>query len=205
VTREVFWTDDEHDRLAASDGVSRYGYYIRDRIPGGFEECWDGTFETRLTERFAALAWYTATSPVMTPAYARRRPPVLSTRFELDADGDSDGLIAKVEVASPWPQALGRGYVGSRSWWPWPRDHSFSSDADYPRDPYGDEVTRGGYYALATLQLVFPVSPGLLPAVPGARHLRGEVEDTARQAVAALIGELNRVAGPVVAALEAGR
>jgi hypothetical protein len=69
-------------------------------------------------------------------------------------------------------------------------------------DPYGDEVTRGDYYALISLRLVFPVAAGLLPAAPGARHLRGEVEDTARQAVAVLAAELNRVTGPVIAALE---
>jgi hypothetical protein len=199
---DLFRVDRASDRRSASDGVSRYGHYVRDRIPGGFAECWDGTFESLLAERFAALAWYTATSPVMAPPYADWRPPVMSARFSLDPDGDTGGLIATVEITSPWPQALRRGQVGGRSWQSWPREHSFAADADYAREPYGDEVARSGYFALATLRLVFPVQAGLLPAAPLADHRRGEVEDTARQAVAVLAGELNRVAGPVVAELE---
>jgi hypothetical protein len=201
VSGEAFWIDDERDRLGASDGVSRYGHYVRDRIPGGFAECWDGTFETRLAERFAALAWRTATGPVMSPSYADWRAPVLSARVGLDSDGDSPGLIATVEIASRWPQALGRGYVGGRSWWPWPRDHSLST-GDYPRDPYGDEVARGSYYALASLRLVFSIPARLLPAAPGTQHRRGEVEQTARQAVSVLVAELNQVVSPVIGTLE---
>jgi len=202
VSSEVFRIDREHDRLAATDGVSRYGHYVRDRIPGGFAECWDGTFETRLAERFAALTWRTATGPVMSPPYADWRSPVLSARCGLDPDGDCDGLIATVEVASPWPSALGRGPMGGRSWQPWPRDYSFGRGEEYVRAPYGDEVARGGCYALASLQLVFPIAAGLLPDAPCARHRPGEVEETARQAVAVLAAELNRAVGPVISVLE---
>jgi hypothetical protein len=49
---------------------------------------------------------------------------------------------------------------------------------------------------------VFPVPVTLLPAAPGADHRRGEVEETARHALAALTDELIRVAGPVVEVLE---
>ncbi len=196
---DVFWIDREHDRQAASDGVSRYGFYVRDRIPGGFEECWNGTYETRIGERFAAKAWRTATSPVMSPPYADWRSPVFSARFEVDYDDDA-GLIGKVEIASRWPQALGRGFAGGRSWRSWPRERTWGEE--YFRDPYGGEVANGGYYALASLQLVFPVPSERLPAAPGAQHRRGEVEETARQAVAALVAELNRVAGPVIDILE---
>ena len=73
---DLFWIEHKHDGMAASDGVSRYGVYVRQRIHGGFAECWDGTFEDRLAERFAALAWHTATSPVMAPPYADWRSPV---------------------------------------------------------------------------------------------------------------------------------
>jgi hypothetical protein len=203
VNSDLFWIEHEHDRIAASDGVSRYGVYVRQRIHGGFAECWDGTFENRLAERFAALAWSTATSPVMAPPYADWRSPVLSARIGLDADSGSDGLIATVEIASRWPRGLGdeRGHVGDRAWHSWPRERSWSGE-DYSRAPYEDEVTRGGYYALTTLRLVFPVPLSLLPAAPGVAHRRGEVEETARHAVAALADELNRVAGPVVEALE---
>jgi len=201
VTGDTFWVDYEHDRLVASDGVSRYGYYVRQRILGGFGECWDGTFETRLAERFAELAWRTATGPVMSPPYADWRAPVLSARLGLDSDGDSPGLIATVDIASPWVRAFGRGHVGGRSWWPWPRQDT-PGRSDSPRNPYGDEVTSGGHYALASLRLVFPIPVQMLPAAPGPQHRRGEVEQTARQAVSILVTELNQVVGPVITTLE---
>src|SRR5690242_15748645 len=84
VNRNLFWIEHEHDRMAASDSLSRYGVYVRQRIYGGFAECWDGTFETQLAERFAALAWHTATAPVMAPPYANWRSPVLSAKLGLD-------------------------------------------------------------------------------------------------------------------------
>jgi hypothetical protein len=203
VSGEPFWINGEHDRLAASDGVSRYGVYVRQRIPAGFAECWDGTFETRPAERFAAMAWLTATTPVMAPPYADWRSPVLAAKAELDADGDSDGLIATVEIASPWPPALRdhRGRASDHSsWYSWPRERSYGEE--YFRGPYGEEVARGGYYALTTLRLVFPVPVYLLRAAPGAEHRPGEVEETARQAVAALVAEFNRAAWPVISLLE---
>lgn len=200
---DLFWIEHKHDGMAASDGVSRYGVYVRQRIHGGFAECWDGTFEDRLAERFAALAWHTATSPVMAPPYADWRSPVLSARFGIDADAGSDGLIATVEIASRWPRGLHdeRGHVGGRSWYSWRRERSLGGE-EYFRAPYEDEVARGNYYALTTLRLVFPVPVRLLPDALGAGHRPGQVEETARHAVAALTGELNRVTGPVVEALE---
>ena len=200
---DLFWIEHEHDRMAASDGVSRYSVYVRQRIHGGFAECWDGTFDDRLAERFATLAWHTATGPAMAPPYADWRSPVLSARFGLDADSGSDGLIATVEIASRWPQGLhdARGHVGGRSWYSWRRERSWGGE-EYFRAPYEDEVARGEYYALTTLRLVFPIPVSLLPAAPGSGRRDGEVEETARHAVAVLTGELNRVTGPVVEALE---
>jgi hypothetical protein len=201
----IFWVNRDDDRTSASDGVSRYGYYVRDRIPGGFEELWDGTYESGLRERFARLAWYTATSPVMAPPYADWRSPVLSAKFALDPDGEADGLIATVEIASRWPQAIGDGRVGGRPWRRWPREHSFTRGEDWVRDPYAGEVLGGAYYALTTLRLVFPVELAQFPDVPGPvpDYGRGEVEETARQYVTGLVAELNRTIGPVVEALEA--
>jgi hypothetical protein len=202
VNSDLFWIEHTHDRTAASDGLSRYGVYVRQRIIGGFAECWDGTHEDRLAERFAALAWHTATTPVMAPPYADWRSPVLSARLGLDTDSGSDGLIAIVEIAAQWPGGLrdARGRVGGRSWYSWKRERSHGEE--YLRAPYEDEVARGGYYALTTVRLVFPVPVRLLPSAPAASHCRGEVEERARHAVAALTDELNRVAGPVVENLE---
>lgn len=197
---DAFWIDFAHDRHAASDGISRYGYYVRQRIPGGFAQCWDGTYETRLAEHFAVLAWRTATSPVMAPPYAHWCAPVLSAQTGIDGDGDSPGLIATVEIASRWPQVFGRGYAGGQSWWPWRRENF--GGKEFHRGPYSDEVARGGYYAVASLRLVFPIPAALLPDAPGSPHRRGGVEETARTAVAAIVYELNRVVSPVIEALE---
>jgi hypothetical protein len=203
VNGDLFWIEHEHDRAAASDGVSRYGVYVRQRIHGGFAECWDGTYGDRLAERFAMLAWHTATSPVMAPPYADWRSPVMAARVGLDADSGSDGLITTVEIASRWPRGLDDvgGRAGGRSWYSWKIERSYGG-GEYFRAPYEDEVAPGGYYALTTLRLVFPVAVSLLPAAPGASRRRGELEETARHAVAALTGELNRVTGPIVEALE---
>jgi len=193
---EVFWIKHEHDRAAASDGKSRYGFYVRDRIRGGFDECWDGTWESRQAERFAARAWETATGPVMAPPYAEWRSPVLSASVEVDADDDA-GLIAAVVLACPWPQAMG-GVISGRAWRPWPYDRSWGES--FPRGPYGSEIASAGGYALASLRLLFAVPSGILPVVP--RPRRGEVEQAARRAVAALVSCLNEVTVPVVGALE---
>jgi hypothetical protein len=197
----LFSVDREGDRLSASDGVSRYGAYVRDRIPGGFAELWDGTFEDRLRERFAKLAWSCATGPVMAPPYAGWRAPVLDVRLHLDDNG-RDGLIAAAELASPWPQGLrDRRYQLGESWHPWPREHSFGSDADCPREPWADEVTRGNCYALSSVRLVFAVPLGRLPDAPGAYRRPGEVEETAREAVSVLAAEFSAVVAPVADAL----
>jgi hypothetical protein len=196
---DAFWIEHEHDRQAASDGVSRYGAYVGDRIPGGFDECWDGTYETRLAERFAAKAWAVARGPIMAPPYVDEHPDVLAAKLHVDYDDDA-GLIAGIELASRWPQPLGRGWDGTRHWWPWPREHSFTS-GDYPRNPYGEETARH-CYALASLRLVFAVPSERLPAPPGAQHKWGEVEQTARAVVAVLVAELNQVVNPVLRLLE---
>ena len=108
-----------------------------------------------------------------------------------------------MEIASGWPGGFHdvRGRVGGRSWYSWRREQSWDGEA-YFRAPHEDEVARGEYYALTILRLVFPVPVSLLPAAPGVSHRHGEVEESARHAVAVLTGELNRVTGPVVEALE---
>ena len=65
---KIFWIDHEHDRDAASDGASRYGFYLRDRRDW-FEDCLD--CGEPQTARFAATAWRIATGPVMSPGYVR--------------------------------------------------------------------------------------------------------------------------------------
>ncbi|MCP9954691.1 hypothetical protein [Actinomadura madurae] len=97
-----FRIDAEYDREYASDGVSRYGAYVRDRLNSSFAECWDGTWgepSSRLAA-FAAAAWRTATGPVMAPGYVRYHSRVLGARVERSQwDGS---LIAAVSLVAPW-------------------------------------------------------------------------------------------------------
>ena len=116
---EAFWTDDEYDREHASDGVSRYGHYVRSAARSGLmAECWDGTWDDDQVRRvrFACAAWETASSPVMAPGYIRRHPRVLSGRVEYCAwDGTLTGRRragGAVAAAAGLVQGLaGRGLV----------------------------------------------------------------------------------------------
>lgn len=199
---DAFWIDAEFDRSAASAGASRNGAYVRSEIPGGFDECWDGTFELGLAERFAALAWQTGTTPVMAPPYVCRHPAVLSARVEVnpDAEDPSRRLAAVVDVASRWPAALERGWEEARCWRQWIWENRLGTS--WPREPEGDEIARGDCFAVPSLRLMFAVPSRDLPAVPVQPHLRGQVELSARAAVAVLAAELNQVIGPVLSALE---
>ncbi|AUY50986.1 hypothetical protein [Streptomyces sp. CB01881] len=64
-------TDDTADRERAGDGHSRYGAYLAQHA-GDFHD--DG--EPLRPVDFAAAAWRTATTPVMSPGYAAVRPDI---------------------------------------------------------------------------------------------------------------------------------
>lgn len=63
--------DDEYDRDNASDGISRFAGYVRQRAHL-FVDDW----EPLSPVTFAVTVWSIATSPVMTPPYARVSPRV---------------------------------------------------------------------------------------------------------------------------------
>ena len=73
----AFWIDYDYDRENASDGVSRYGAYVRQSST--LAESWDGTWDDAQVRqaRFAEAAWATATTPVMSPGFVRRHPRVI--------------------------------------------------------------------------------------------------------------------------------
>jgi hypothetical protein len=197
-----FWVDAEYDREYASDGVSRYGTYVRDRLDGSFAECWDGAFgeaSTRLAE-FAAAAWRTATGPVMAPGYVRHHSRVLSTCVERSQwDGT---LVAAVPLVAPWPTALAQSFDWRRGqyWRDWPTELR-GEGYDYV-DPTEKDVTEHPFMQ-ASLALTFAVPVGLLPAAPSGPA--DGVEYAARQAIAGLVTELNRLVGPLPDVLEGGR
>lgn len=197
---EAFWTDDVYDREHASDGVSRYGHYVRSAARSALmAECWDGTWDDDGVRRvrFAIAAWETASSPVMAPGYIRRHPRVLSGGVEYCAwDGSLTGVAA---LAAPWPQPLARSRGWQAGGWrDWPGEPSFGGGRFY-RPPGEDEVA-SGRYLLTTARLVFPVPPSGLPAAPSGPG--DGLEDAAREAVAVLVAAMNAVVTLVLAVLE---
>jgi hypothetical protein len=184
----VCWIDPDYDRANASDGVSRYGAYVRDyaRLFDPWQDAPDGV--TTDPVEFAIAAFRVATGPIMSPGLVRWHPRVYG--YGLDRN-DLDGrLVVSVTLATPAPLRL-PGWA----WRGWERD-------------FGDrflEPEDRGPVALARLELRWPLAVDQLhrpgrPRVPGRPNL---VDATT--AVAAVVGSANHTAGPVLTALEASR
>jgi hypothetical protein len=195
----AFWIDQEYDRDQASDGVSRFGAYVRQ--PAVLAECWDGTWEDPGTRqvRFAAAAWSTATGPVMAPGYVRHHPRVLTGTVACNAwDGTLNGLV---RLVMPWPRPLAqsRAWHPDDSWWEDWTAQRYGGGTVYYREPDDDEVA-ARRYLMASAALIFPLSARSLPAAPTGP--RDEVEDRAREAVRVLTCAMNGVVAPVIELLE---
>lgn len=196
-TADAFWIDYGYDREQASNGVSRYGAYVRKGT--SLAECWDGTWEDPgiRQAKFAAAAWSTATGPVMAPGYVRHHPRVLSGKVAYNAwDGTLNGLV---RVVTPWPQPLAQScawHPGDSLWEDWPVE---PFGGEYHREPDEDE-TAARRYLMTSAALIFPLSAGALPAAPAVP--RDDLEDRAREAVRVLTCAMNNVVGPVIEILE---
>jgi len=195
----AFWIDDEDNRDLASDGVSRFGAYVRQS--SGVAECWDGTWDDPGTRqaRCPAAAWSTATGPVMAPGYVRYHPRVLAGKVACNTwDGTLNGLV---RLVTPWPQPLAqsRAWHPADSWWEdWPTQH-YSGGTVYYREP-DDEEAAARRYLMASAVLIFPLSARALPAAPTGP--RDDMEDRAREAVHVLTCAMNGVVAPVIELLE---
>jgi hypothetical protein len=183
----VCWIDRDYDRASASDGVSRYGAYLRDHAdlfdPWG--EAPDGV--TADPVELAIAAFKVATGPIMSPGYVRWHGRVQdhhATRSEHDGH-----LVVSVTLAVPSPVPL------PWSWRGWERDfHDRYLEPDHRR-PVG----------LGRLELRWPVPTDQLPIParpkrPGVPNLRD-----ATRAVEALVAAINATTGPVLADLEPKR
>jgi hypothetical protein len=186
----VCWVDADWDRARASDGISRYGAYLR----GHTEEFAplygpDAGGITLDAGEFAAAALRVATGPIMSPGYVRWHPRVLDHTVGHGQDPEPDRLVCQLTLATSPPRWLGAPWQGwtqylGRDWW----------------EPDDDR-----HAALARLQLRWPLHTSALPCprpptVPGQPNLRD-----AMAAVGALAAAINATAGPVLAALEGGQ
>jgi hypothetical protein len=180
--------DEDWDRSRASDGVSRFGAYLRSHTelfdpwreaPGGITED---------PGEFATAAFRVACGPIMSPGYVGWHPRVLDHRVSYGDDPDPARLILTTTLATFLPMCLGS------PWWSWTtylgRDWS--------------EPDERRHAALASLLLRWPLQVATLPrpdrpARPGYPNLAD-----AKASVRALVAEFNRTAGPVLAKLEGG-
>jgi len=189
----AFWVDTDYDRENTSDGISRYGAYLRD---AAFEPWTDND---RAVE-WAEFAWRRATGPVMSPGYVRCHPRVRGAR--LQRNGWDGSLIASVRLACSWPDQLMATLTRSLAlggdaayWHDWPTGY-LSGGTCYYEPGEADLASRP--YLLTTLSLQFTVPSVALPEPPADASAR---LGAAQQAVAVLVGELNRIVGPVLGAL----
>jgi hypothetical protein len=184
----VCWIDAAWDRSRASDGVSRYGAYLR-----GHAELFDPWQEapngiTQDAGEFAAAAFRVATGPIMSPGYVRWHPRVLDREVGYGENPDPRRLILKLTLALRLPLRL------DGPWWSWTRELG--------RDWYEPDEDR--HAALASLELRWPLATSTLPRPrpprrPGVPNLAD-----AKASVHPLVEAFNATAGPVLAKLEAG-
>jgi hypothetical protein len=189
----AFWVDRDYDREYASDGISRYGAYLRDAT---FEPWTDYDQQVE----WAAFAWRRATGPVMSPGYVRYHGRVLAARLE--RSGWDGGLVADVTLVSAWPEQLTGALVkavplGGREeyWQDWPADCLGGEISCYHEPSEADVAARP--YLLTTLSLQFTVPSAALPQPPATS---GALLNAGQQAVAVVVAELNRIVSPVLGA-----
>jgi hypothetical protein len=188
-----FWVDCDYDRENASDGISRYGAYLRDTA---FEPWTD---HDQAVE-WAVFAWRRATGPVMSPGYVRHHSRVLAARLE--RNGWDGSLVAAVSLVCSWSEplktALTRGVrLGGRDayWQDWPIEYRGGETISYYEPSEADVAARP--YALATIGLQLTVPSAALPEPPSNSTA---LLSAGQQAVAVLVAELNRIVGPVLSA-----
>jgi hypothetical protein len=189
----AFWVDRGYDREHASDGISRYGAYLRE---AAFKPWTD---DDQATE-WAVFAWQRATGPVMSPGYVRYHPQVLGA--QLERSGWDGSLVAGVTLVSAWPEqltaALARSVrLGDQEayWQDWPTERLGGDSVSYHEPSEADVAARP--YLLTTLSLQFTVPAAALPQPPATSPA---VLSAGQQAVATVVAELNPIVGPVLSA-----
>jgi hypothetical protein len=187
----AFWVDRGYDLEHASDGISRFGAYLRDTA---FEPWTD---DDQAVE-WAVFAWRRATGPVMSPGYVCYHPRILAARLE--RSGWDGSLAARVTLVSDWPEQLTAALTGSVKlgardayWHDWPAENLGGGAVSYHEPGEADVAARP--YLLTTLSLQFTVPPAALPEPPATS---AGLLSAGQQAVAVVVAELNQIVGPVL-------
>lgn len=186
----MFTFDDVYDRDRASDGVSRFGVYLR-RYPKLFASLDEDGTVTGDPVAFTAGAWQVATSPVMAPPYvswtAERLQSVALVSSEVD-----DALIARVLIAVPRPSVL----VSVSGFGDWDRGDRWNRGYHVPDD---DRLSRRPAM-LTTTALMFHIPAAELHA-PADTPERLTADD-AKASVKRLAKLLDARCAPVLVALD---
>ncbi len=185
----VCWVDGDWDRSRASDGVSRYGAYLR-----GHAELFDPWQEdayggiTQDAGEFAVAAFRVATGPVMSPGYVGWHPRVLDHQVSHGDNPEPGRLVCQVTLATSLPLRLGSPW---RSWTQYLGRDWCEPDEDR-------------HAALASLVLRWPLPVASLPRPD--RPARSGVPNLgdAKASVRVLVAAINATAGPVLTQLEGG-
>jgi len=182
----LVWVDRDYDRRKAYPGTSRYANYLERNA-----ELFAGASRTE----HAISAWYVATSPIMSPGYARSRADLEKVVLERDDDGN---LVAVVELRLPNRRVTAdAGIGGMADWW---MERPWSESLDSPHYAYCDP--RPGRPALLlTARLVLPVSMTGLAEPDG----DGPDVELAMRTCERMAAEINRAAAPAVNALRSAR
>lgn len=184
-SKPIAWTDDAYDRDYSSDGISRFGAYVRQRAHLFIDD-----WEPLSPATFAATVWTIATAPVMSPPYVGLRHDVCDVICHVGEDGDC--LLAQLEVRLPWPNGL-RGNGKLAAWSSWRPADKWDYDGPHLMEPAED---RPALLASAVLRL--PIPDAQLPAPCRFAALDVAV---AKRAVAVVCEHLNTHAAPVLAEL----
>ncbi|MEU8977638.1 hypothetical protein [Streptomyces sp. NPDC048309] len=187
--------NDEHDRRNASDGHSRYGAYLNQRLSWLHE--YDDPDQPLPTTEFATAAWKVATSPVMSPGYVEIRSDLHGITLAFAEDGDGR-LLVDVHVPLHHHDLREVRNI-PRSWQDWDTERHYLSPYETLFDP---ESKRPALLTTTVVRLVVDTSWGLPPQ----QHTRGHgLVDDAKRTVAALVSGINRHAGPILVALRGER
>ena len=188
----LVWIDHEHDRASASDGVSRYGVYLRQRA------AWFRDIDT--PKEFAATAWRVATGPVMSPGLVCMRPDLGGVTLGFDEGGEG---ILRATVRVPLPYHRVRG-ASDRLRYPigdWHTERTWNPDGTRYEEP---RASREHAAVLVTAAVLIPVNTDRLPHID-AGDCDPVNHTTATRAVLELATQINERGGPLVDALREAR
>ena len=192
MTPPLVWIDHEYDRAYASDGVSRYGAYLRQRAD------WFRDVDT--PKEFAATAWRVATGPVMSPGLVRIRPDLGSVTLDFDEGGEG---ILRATVRVPLPQHRLRG-ASEQLRYPigdWHTERTWDPEGTRHEEP---RASREHAAVLVTAAVLIPIDTARLPHVD-AEDCDPVNRTAATRAVLELATQINERGGPLVDALREAR